>query len=200
VPHSHWTSFAVIETRAPAALLSWLAEPGLLTARVREACGDSMYFRMLGPLRDAPLPPPLQARLDVKDSHCLLREIEFRCGEQRIIFAQTIFPATTVGAFPWLRELGEAPLGETLRKAEQPLERDPLEYRALTHDHPLALAACSDAGVTPVTSSHPHCDDTPPTGHVTGVWARRAVYRLAGHPILVQEVFLPALLHLQETH
>jgi chorismate-pyruvate lyase len=25
------------------------------------------------------------------------------------------------------------------------------------------------------------------------VWARRAVYRLSGWPILVQEVFLPAL-------
>jgi chorismate--pyruvate lyase len=168
--------------------MSWLAEPGLLTARVRELCGASMQFRMLGPLRPAPLPESLQARLAVADAGCLLREIEFCHGTERIIFAQTIIPEATVAAFPWLRELGEAPLGEALRDADRPLERDPLEYRSLPSDHPLARAAGD--------RSPP--DQSPGTSGATmPLWGRRAVYRLAGHPILVQEVFLPALLRLQ---
>jgi chorismate--pyruvate lyase len=188
VPNIAWVSLAEIETSAPAALLSWLAEPGLLTARVRELCGVSMQFRMLGPLRTAPLPESLQVRLAVADADCLLREIEFRHDAERIIFAQTIIPATTVAMFPWLRELGEAPLGEALREADLPLERDPLEYRSLPSDHPLARAA--------VVRSPPHEFSEAP-GAAIQLWARRAVYRLAGHPILVQEVFLPALLRMQ---
>ena len=74
-----------------------------------------MRFRMLGPLRESPLSANLQARLGVADSSCYLRDIEFARGPDRIIFAQTVFPASTVAKFPWLRELGAAPLGEALR-------------------------------------------------------------------------------------
>ena len=188
MPHADWKVLADIAARAPPALLTWLAEPGLLTARVREFCGDDMRFRMLGPLRRAALPEALRARLTVTDSECLVREIEFRCDDTRIIFAQTIFPATTVAAFPWLRQLGEAPLGEALRRAGQPLTRDPLEYSQLPAGHALAEAASgtADGDGSP--------DDRSLVVASEPLWARRAVYRLAGHPILVQEVFLPALL------
>ncbi|OZB33418.1 MAG: chorismate--pyruvate lyase, partial [Polynucleobacter sp. 39-45-136] len=30
------------------------------------------------------------------------------------------------------------------------------------------------------------------------VWARRTLYQLKGHPLLVNEVFLPALLNFQQ--
>ena len=155
MPHADWKVLADIAARAPPALLTWLAEPGLLTARVREFCGDDMRFRMLGPLRRAVLPEALRARLTVTDSECLVREIEFRCDDTRIIFAQTIFPATTVAAFPWLRQLGEAPLGEALRRAGQPLTRDPLEYSQLSAGHALAEAAAgtADSDGSPTTAA-----------------------------------------------
>jgi chorismate lyase len=179
-----WQALAGIAQQAPGALLDWLAEPGLLTARVREHCGEDMRFRMLGPLRPASLTANLQGRLAVNDADCLVREIEFCRGSVRLIFAQTILPASTVAAFPWLRALGEAPLGEALRRADVPLARDPLEYRALDRGHVLARAARGSK-----TTGAKDDDDA-------GVlWARRAVYRLAGLPILVQEVFLPELLH-----
>jgi chorismate--pyruvate lyase len=182
VPNQEWKALAEIEVLAPPALLSWLSEPGLLTARVRELCGPQMHFRMLGPLRDAPLAVPLQARLGVPDAQCLLREIEFRRGAKRIIFAQTILPASTVAAFPWLGELGDAPLGEALRRAKQPLVREPIEYCALRPGDALARAAGDSDGNVASDTDAPR------------LWARRAVYRLAGCPILVQEVFLPALM------
>lgn len=181
-PQADWSPLAAIEPLAPAGLLSWLAEPGLLTARVRELCGDRMRFRMLGPLRDAELPLDLRSRLRVADERCLLRDIEFRCDDERIVYAQTVLPDSTVRRYPWLHELGDSPIGETLRRAEEPLEREPLEYAELRGESELARVAL-DAG-----SAEPSRE---------ALWARRAVYRLGGQPILVQEVFLPALLRVQ---
>jgi chorismate-pyruvate lyase len=108
---AHWSPLAAVAARAPQELLSWLAEPGLLTARVRALCGASMVFRRLGELKAAPLPAMLQQRLGVADADCLLREIEFRAAAGRLVFAQTVLPAATLARYPWLRELGDSPLG-----------------------------------------------------------------------------------------
>jgi chorismate--pyruvate lyase len=181
-PQADWSPLATVEPLAPPELLSWLAEPGLLTARVRALCGERMRFRMLGPLRDATLPAELHARLRVPDQRCLLRDIEFCCDGERIVYAQTVLPEPTLRRYPWLRELGDSPLGETLRRAAEPLEREPLEYAQLPPRSELATAAIG-------------ADPTEADGGA--LWARRAVYRLGGEPILVQEVFLPALLRVQ---
>jgi chorismate--pyruvate lyase len=181
-PQADWLPLAEVEPLAPPELVSWLAEPGLLTARVRALCGERMRFRMLGPLRDATLPAELQARLGVSDRRCLLRDIEFRCNDERIVYAQTVLPDSTLCRYPWLRELGDSPIGETLRRAEEPLERDPLEYAELPTGSDLARAALGTRAAD---------------ARRDALWARRAVYRLGGEPILVQEVFLPALLRVQ---
>jgi fumarylpyruvate hydrolase len=175
---SHWSPLASVADAVPHELLSWLAEPGLLTARVRALCGPAMGFRRLGRLRESGLSTSLRERLKVPDATCWLREIEFSSGGDRIIFAQTVLPASTVERYPWLRELGDSPLGEALRQVDDPLEREPLEYAQLQPGHPLADAART-------------------AGSEALLWARRAVYRLGGLPILVQEVFLPELLRVQ---
>lgn len=181
-PTSPWTTLDLVEAQAPPGLRSWLAEPGLLTARIRELCGEDMRFRMLGPLRAAPLSDELRARLGGMDPRGLLREIEFRCLGARLVYAQTVLPDSTVRAHPWLRELGDSPIGESLRRAGGALEREPLEYAALPPDHALALAA----------------GDPSDEARGAPLWARRAIYRLDGLPILVQEVFMPALLLVQD--
>jgi chorismate lyase len=168
-----WAPLSGCERRAPQWLLPWLAEPGLLTARVRAACGEAMSLRMLR-LECASLALPLRDRLGVEDTDCLLREVEISCGANRWIFAQSVFPVTTVGRYPWLGELGDNGLGESLARVDD-VRRDPLEYAELAPTHTLARAAFGGSGSS------------------SAVWARRAVYRLGGWPILVQEVFLPGL-------
>jgi chorismate--pyruvate lyase len=167
-----WLAFDECRERVPASLVAWLAEPGLLTARVRAAGGAAARLRMLR-LEPAPLDLAIARRLGVDDATCLLREIEFTCGTRRWIFAQSVLPQSTVKQHPWLRELGDRGLGESLHAAAD-VRREPLEYLELAASHPLARAAGAVDSVTPL-------------------WARRAVYRLGGWPILVQEVFLPAL-------
>lgn len=172
VSHDHWLALDTCADHVPATLLPWLAEPGLLTARVRAIGGDTVRFGLLR-LERAPLAPELQERLHVADCVALLREVEFTNRGERWIFAQSVFPASTVERHPWLADLRDSPLGEVLRRVGADVLREPLEYRELPREHPLAVAAHPD-GAAPV-------------------WARRAVYRIAGAPIIVQEVFLPAL-------
>ena len=168
-----WSPLADCEARVPEALRPWLAEPGLLTARVRAACGEATTLR-LRRLDRAPLDPALRGTLGVDDERCLLREVEIGCGAARWIFAQSVFPESTVECYPWLGELGDRGLGESLARIED-VRREPLEYLELPPSHPLAHAA----------------PDASASGR--SLWARRAVYRLGGRPILVQEVFLPGL-------
>jgi chorismate lyase len=168
-----WLSLAECEARVPPLLMPWLAEPGLLTSRVRAECGATTRLRLLR-LEPAPLDPEVAHRLGLEDTSCLLREIEFTCGSRRWVFAQSVLPQSTVRRHPWLRELGERGLGESLSAVED-VRREPLEYTELPGGHPLARAASRD---------------DPASGPL---WARRAVYRLGGPPILVQEVFLPGL-------
>jgi chorismate--pyruvate lyase len=160
--------------RAPLELHAWLAEPGLLTARVRKACGGATRFTLLR-LEPAPLQPALARRMGVTDAGCLLREIEFACGGSRWIFAQSVFPDSTVRQHAWLAELGNAALGESLL-GRADVSREPLEYRELAAADELTIAAGDSSG------------------RALPLWGRRAVYHLSDAPILVQEVFLPALL------
>lgn len=161
--------------RAPVELHPWLAEPGLLTERVRRACGEATRFTLLR-LERASLGTAAARRLGVSDTGCLVREIEFSCGDARWIFAQSLFPDSTVRLHRWLAELGSSALGVSLL-GRHDVSREPLEYRGLPAGHELARAAAVA------------CSDAEP------LWARRAVYQLSGAPILVQEVFLPALGH-----
>jgi chorismate-pyruvate lyase len=167
-----WACLDECLDRAPSVLHPWLAEPGLLTALVRRACGCETQFRLLRVER-SPLSATLAHRMGVADTGCLVREIEFACGDTRWVFAQSVFPDSTLLLHPWLAELGNVALGESLL-GRPDVSRQPLEYREIAVDEELAVAA---GGL-----------DRP-------AWARRAVYRLSVAPILVQEVFLPALVH-----
>ena len=75
-----------------------------------------------------------------------------------------------------LEDVGEAGDG-IMQLLVEDVRREPLEYAELAPTHELARAAL--AGREPGRA----------------VWARRAIYRLGGWPILVQEVFLPGLGH-----
>jgi len=173
-----WMTLDECRMQAPVTLLPWLAEPGLLTARVRSEAGAASRFRLLR-LALAPIAADVQARLQVTDRTGLSREIEFCCGDVRWIYAQSVLPASTVREYPWLAELGGAALGEALARVGE-VVREPLEYLALPRGHALDIAARTQARGGADTDAR-------------GCWARRAAYRLGQHRILVTEVFLPSI-------
>jgi chorismate-pyruvate lyase len=90
------------------------------------------------------------------------------------VFAQTIAPDSTLDRHPWLAELGDAPLEETLGDLSG-IERGTYEYAWLPGDDALVARALREAELKPA-----------------GLWARRLRIALRGAPLLIQEVFLPA--------
>jgi len=155
--------------------LSWLTEQGLLTERVRGGCGGAFGLRVVDQRHDL-LAPTDAAALQVQDLSAFVREIELTCDGIARVFAQTLVPAATLAAEPWLALLGNDPLGPRLATLGGAL-RDPLEFAHLGPGDALYARAC-------------HHDAAPPAG----LWARRARYRLATHCLIVQEVFLPGVL------
>jgi chorismate--pyruvate lyase len=165
-------------TREPADLaagpetLSWLTEKGLLTDRVRDACPGKFDLRIVAERHDL-LSPADAAALAVIDLSAFIREIELTCDGLARVFAQTLVPAATLAAEPWLAALGNDALGPRLARLGGAL-RDPLEFARLLPGDRLFERALHAAPAAPAA-----------------LWARRARYRLATHCLIVQEVFLP---------
>ena len=91
------------------------------------------------------------------------------------VFGQTVIPDSTLCVHPWLAELGDSALGETLADLSG-VERGPYEYAWLPTAEAVTARALRDAEIKPA-----------------GLWARRARIAMRAAPLLTQELFLPAM-------
>jgi chorismate--pyruvate lyase len=157
-----------------AVLRPWLIGKGLLTKRLKAICGERFSLRLVEQ-RTGLLDEAQRRGLGVRDGAGLFRDVEMYCDENVWVFAQTIMPDSTLSTHPWLAELGCAALGETMCDLSG-FERSSYEYAWL----PAAEALCASAlrGM----------DLKPP-----GLWARRSKLSLRAAPLLVHELFLPAM-------
>ncbi len=170
----HWTDSAAA-LGAPPAILGWLSEAGLLTERVRRGCTGGFGLRIVEQREDR-LAPADARLLGATDPRCFVREIELTCGGAARVFAQTLVPASTVAAEPWLAELGTEALGPRLARTGN-ARREPFEFARLEPGHALFGRAWRDPKDAP-----------------EALWARRACYALGPARLVVQEVFLPGVL------
>jgi chorismate--pyruvate lyase len=155
-------------------LRTWLIAKGMLSARMKEACGEQFALRLIDQWTGL-LSSSHKLGLRANDTAGLFRDIEMVRGGQVWIFGQTVMPDSTLSLHPWLAELGDTPLDETLIGLSG-VDRGSYEYAWLPVDDPLAARARSMADVRP-----------------EGVWARRSRVALRGAPLLMQEVFLPGM-------
>jgi chorismate lyase len=175
LPMDLWTADAGLLRGVPDVCESWLRETGLLTARITTETGRKCVLRVVDQRLDF-LTGEHQAVLQVPAGTCFVREIQLCDGATPWVYAQTIVPDATLELHPWLAELGETSLGETLAGIAS-LERGPTEYATLPAMHPLAEAALRDGA-----------NDEPDF-----LWARRWWVAIRGRRLLVHEVFLPGL-------
>ncbi|MDN5870383.1 MAG: chorismate lyase [Nitrococcus sp.] len=104
-----------------------------------------------------------------------LREVFLCCGEGAWIYARSAIPRQALqGRLRALRQLGRQPLGRVLF-GRYPVRRTKIEIAR--------LGASDDL----------YCHLTRRTAAAPGCWARRSVFHIAGHSLLVTEVFLPEL-------
>ena len=172
-PAPAWTSrLGELVPAAPPAAAAWLAEPGLLTERLRACCDGQPGLSVISEA-EAPLAPADAAALLASGNAAFVREIELTCDGRPWVFAQTLVPLATLARHGWLSSLGRAALGERLA-AVPGIERGPLEFARLGPGDRLYRRALRDRRDPP-----------------EALWARRSWFAIAGYRLLVQEVFLP---------
>ncbi|MGE5384801.1 MAG: chorismate--pyruvate lyase family protein [Betaproteobacteria bacterium] len=156
-------------------MATWLREPGSLTARCQRAC-QKFGIRLLSYRKERSL------LLGGSRGLVRAREVLLECDGEAVIFAHTEMSTTPRGRLTgWLRRLGTRSLGSLLF-SHPGFEREPLEFCRLDERHTLFQRA--------VAATRP-CD-------CKYLWARRSLHRLGRQEVLVTEVFLPALLALND--
>ena len=153
---------------------SWLIGKGLLTLRLKAVCGERFSLRLVDQWTGL-LNAAHRSALRSSDNAGLFRDVEMSRGETVWVFAQTVVPDSTLCAHPWLAELGDSALGETMSGLSG-MERSSYEYAWLPVNDAVTARALRDAELKPA-----------------GLWARRSRVSLRGDPLLIQELFLPAM-------
>jgi chorismate lyase len=157
-----------------APLRSWLIGKGLITLRMRAACGERFDLQLVEHWTGL-LSASHKSALRADDSAGLFRETELRCADRVWVFTQAVIPDSTLYMHPWLAELGDCSLGETLSEISG-VERGAYEYAWLPAADALCARALREADLKPA-----------------GLWARRSRIQLRAAPLLTHEVFLPAV-------
>jgi chorismate--pyruvate lyase len=86
-------------------LLEWLTYEGLLTVRLKKACGGTFRLQVLNDAAG----PGLMMRED------WIRRVVLWCGSEACVYAESFLPHEALALLPSLRKLGNDPLGETLQ-------------------------------------------------------------------------------------
>jgi chorismate--pyruvate lyase len=165
--------------RAPRKWQPWLSDTGSLTQKIENALGQKLEVRVL---RDCPqsLNSDESRYFHFQLRRCRVREVLLCSNGIPLVMAHSVIPTlSSSGSNHKILRLGTKPLGAVLFSN--------------TRKHSKAKPPRDIARLDKSNELWKRCSK-----HLTGLssplWARRTLYRLKGHPILVNEIFLPALL------
>jgi chorismate lyase len=166
-----WRSPALF---APERLRGWLTDPRSLTARIRARC-HRFHVRPLY-LGRAAADADEACLLGAGRGLAMTREVLLFADGVPVVFAHSVVSMHDVrGVWRMFAGVGARPLGELLF-ADARIARSPLAVRRLDARHPL-FRRVRAAGI----------------GVHEPLWARRSLFMRNGRPLLVTEVFLPAI-------
>lgn len=166
----HWCITPVSAGR----LRPWLTDRGSLTARLQRHAGAITVKVLFQGLRRAHRDESFMFPSSMQQ--VLVREVLLMQGRRPLVFAHTVLAADALrGAWRSVTGLGNRPLGAALF-ADPRIARYPLRQKKLGRSHPLHRRAAAQLATAPAT-----------------LWARRSLFALGCSPILVSEVFLPAM-------
>lgn len=155
-------------------LAGWLLDSASLTRRLKQACGGGFRVALLGQRFERPLWSERRALGLADTALALVRQVHLLCDDQVKVYARSVMPLSLLhGSGRGLAHLGRRPLGERLFR-DKTMRRSPMEV-ARIEPGDLFYDWAVPEGVAP---------DGP-------LWGRRSVFRLAGRPLLVNEIFLP---------
>jgi chorismate--pyruvate lyase len=165
--------------RAPRQWQPWLSDTGSLTQKLEKAIGQKLVVQVLRDRRQS-LHQDEHHYFQNRIKRCRIREVLLCVNETPLVIARSIIPTySSSGSNHAILRLGTRPLGAVLfsKTRMHSKARPQRDIARLDKSSKLWKGFQKDG----ITSSSP-------------LWARRTLYRLKGHPILVNEIFLPALL------
>lgn len=171
----NWRHYACYSrAELPKAIRPWLLTAGSMTKRLLAQFGENFHVRLLQQNWQQIRFSEYQLLGLKQPCYAKVREVKLQNGNQAVIVARSIFPASTLqGSAIALQTLGQKPLGKLLYS-------DPL----------LKTSAIEIACLRPRDADYQRAvknlDDPPKV-----LWARRRVFYLYGKPLLVNEIFLP---------
>jgi len=162
---------------AAGVLRRWLTDSGSLTARLERYVGPIKVKVLFQGLRRVNRDEVFLFAAPA--SRVLVREVLLMKGTTPLVFAHTVLAADGLrGAWRRIARLGTRPLGAALF-ADPRVARFPLHQKKLPRQHPLYRRAAAQMKCPP-----------------SSLWARRSIFAVGKSPILVSEIFLPAILKL----
>ncbi len=163
-------------SQVPIDTYDWLRDPGSLTARLKRACPGGFRVRLRRQEWGRPLYSEGRLLGMRRGNIAIIREVELLCNEVPWVFARTVIPVTSLrGPARRLTMLGTKPLGEVLF-ADPRTRRVVMEMARIDRRDNLFHSAITSLDREP-----------------DGLWGRRTLFHLDGSPLLVNELFLPAL-------
>jgi chorismate lyase len=161
--------------RVPRALRGSLSDRGSLTQRLQTQHAD-FRVQLLAHGLTLPFRDETQVLRLRPTTRAYVRDVLLMGDGQARVFAHSVLPRPSLrGGWNGITRLGSKPLGEALFTNPR-IRRLGLTLLRIDARHPLYRAARRHAGLT-----------------ARYVWARRSVFCLNGQPLLVTEVFLPAI-------
>mgnify|MGYP003333948591 len=166
--------------RAPRKWQTWLSDTGSLTQKIEKAIGQKLQVQVL---RDYPqsLNDDESRYFHFRIRRCRVREVLLCANNTPLVMAHSVIPTlSSSGSNHSVLRLGTKPLGAVLfaKTRMHSRAKPPRDIARLDKGSPL-WKKCA--------KNYPNLSSP--------LWARRTLYRLKGHPILVNEIFLPALLN-----
>ncbi|MGH8711894.1 MAG: chorismate--pyruvate lyase family protein [Burkholderiales bacterium] len=158
----------------------WLTDRGSLTRRLQARC-PAFSVRAVRQRLDNPCQDEMPLIRSRRKERVVVREVYLYCHETPVVFAHSVLKRRNLrGAWRSISRQGVKSLGAALF-ANPLVKRTPLYFKKLTLHHELYPRACRLLKTLP---NH--------------LWARRSVFILRGRPIMVTEVFLPAILEFSQ--
>ncbi len=160
----------------PQATLSWLLDPHSLTQRLIARCPGKFTVEVIDEVWASPAPSERMLLTMKPASVARIRQVRLLCNGVPWVFARTAIPYDTLaGPVRRLKLLGTKPLGAVLF-ADKSMRRGELEIAAINKSDFLYRQATAGLRTKPQT-----------------IWGRRSVFFLSAKPLLVNEIFLPAI-------
>ncbi len=172
----HWKNkLSTQEAPDDKKLHDFLFQSGSLSRLIEECCEGTFNIELKNESWTTPLPDENQLLALNNNEVTFIRESWLKCDNKKLVFARTVIPRITFdGESHDLMALGNKPLGNILFS-------DSKTYRTNMRYAKIPL------------NSDIHKQATMNTEIVSELWGRQSLFYINNNPLLVTEVFLPAI-------